>query len=60
MDRRIWLLTGAQFASATGAYAFTGLLAPLADELGVSLASAGQLSAAYALTYAIAGAPAMA
>jgi DHA1 family inner membrane transport protein len=60
MDRRIWLLTWAQFASATGAYAFTGLLAPLADDLGVSLATAGQLSAAYALTYAIAGAPAAA
>jgi DHA1 family inner membrane transport protein len=60
MDRRIWLLAGAQFASATGAYAFTGQLAPLAAELGVSLATAGQLSAAYALTYAMAGAPAAA
>lgn len=57
MDRRIWLLTAAQFASATGAYAFTGLLAHLATDLGVSLATAGQLAAAYALTYAIAGAP---
>lgn len=57
MDRRIWLLTAAQFASATGAYAFTGLLANLAADLGVSLATAGQLAAAYALTYAIAGAP---
>ncbi len=57
MDRRIWLLTAAQFASATGAYAFTGLLARLAEDLGVSLATAGQLAAAYALTYAIAGAP---
>jgi DHA1 family inner membrane transport protein len=55
MDRRIWLLTGAQFAAATGAYAFTGLLASLAEDLGVSLATAGQLSAAYALTYAAAG-----
>ncbi len=55
MDRRIWLLTGAQFASATGAYAFTGLLARLAEDLGVSLATAGQLAAAYALTYATAG-----
>jgi DHA1 family inner membrane transport protein len=60
MDRRIWLLTWAQFASATGAYAFTGLLARLADDLGVSLATAGQLAAAYALTYALAGAPAAA
>lgn len=60
MDRRIWLLAGAQFASATGAYAFTGQLAPLAAELGVPLATAGQLSAAYALTYALAGAPAAA
>ncbi|HEV7266542.1 MAG TPA: MFS transporter [Falsiroseomonas sp.] len=60
MDRRIWLLTWAQFASATGAYAFTGLLAPLASDLGVSLATAGQLTAAYALTYALAGAPAAA
>jgi DHA1 family inner membrane transport protein len=60
MDRRIWLLAAAQFASATGAYAFTGLLGPLAAELGVPLAVAGQLSAAYALTYALAGAPAAA
>jgi DHA1 family inner membrane transport protein len=60
MDRRIWLLTGAQFASATGAYAFTGLIATLAADLGVSLATAGQLAAAYALTYAVAGAPAAA
>lgn len=60
MDRRIWLLTFAQFAAATGAYAFTGLLAPLAADLGVSLATAGQLAAAYALTYALAGPPAAA
>jgi DHA1 family inner membrane transport protein len=60
MDRRIWLLAGAQFASATGAYAFTGQLASLAADLGVSLATAGQLAAAYAITYALAGAPAAA
>jgi DHA1 family inner membrane transport protein len=53
MDRRLWLLTGAQFAAATGAYAFTGLLARLAEDLGVSLATAGQLAAAYALTFAL-------
>jgi DHA1 family inner membrane transport protein len=57
MDRRIWLLAWAQFAAATGAYAFTGLLARLAEDLGVSLATAGQLAAAYALTFALAGAP---
>ena len=45
MDRRIWLLSGAQFAAATGAYAFTGLLASLAADLGVSVAAAGQLVA---------------
>jgi DHA1 family inner membrane transport protein len=55
MDRRIWLLAGAQFASATGAYAFTGLLADLAADLRMSLATAGQLAAVYALTYALAG-----
>jgi DHA1 family inner membrane transport protein len=60
MDRRIWLLTFAQFAAATGAYAFTGLLASLAADLGVTLATAGQLAAAYALTYARAGPPAAA
>jgi DHA1 family inner membrane transport protein len=58
MDPRIWLLAGAQFAAATGAYAFTGMLGPLAVELGVSLASAGQFTAAYALTYAVLGGPA--
>ncbi len=55
MDRRIWLLTGAQFAAATGAYAFTGLIARMAEDLGVSLATAGQLASAYALTFALAG-----
>ncbi len=55
MDRRVWLLAAVQFASATGAYAFTGLLARLAEDLGVSVATAGQLAAAYALTYALAG-----
>jgi len=55
MDRRIWLLTAAQFAAATGAYSFTGLLEPLAADLGVSIATAGQLAAAYALTYALLG-----
>ncbi|WP_137177767.1 MFS transporter [Roseomonas sp. AR75] len=60
MDRRIWLLAGAQFAAATGAYAFTGMLAPMAADLGVSLATAGQLATAYALTYALCGAPAAA
>ncbi|MGX9967027.1 MFS transporter [Roseomonas sp. F4] len=57
MDRRIWLLTGAQFAAATGAYAFTGLIARMAQDLGVSLATAGQLAAFYALTFALAGPP---
>jgi predicted MFS family arabinose efflux permease len=57
MDRRIWLLTGAQFAAATGAYAFTGLIAHMAQDLGVSLATAGQLAAFYALTFALAGPP---
>ena len=57
MDRRIWLLTAAQFASATGAYAFVGLLARLAEDLGVSVATAGQLASAYALTYAVCGPP---
>jgi DHA1 family inner membrane transport protein len=55
MNPRIWLLTGAQFASATGAYAYTGLLADVARDLDVSLATAGQLAAAYALTFAVLG-----
>ncbi len=60
MDPRIWLLTAAQFAAATGAYAFTGQLAGMAADLGVSVAAAGQLSAAYAMTYALAAVPAAA
>ncbi len=60
MDRRIWLLTAAQFAAATGAFAFTGLLAELAADLGVTLPVAGQLAAFYALAYALASAPAAA
>lgn len=52
MDRRIWILTLANFAVGTSSYVFTGLLAQIARDLDVSLATAGQLASVFALTFA--------
>lgn len=54
MDRAIYVLAFSSFAVGTQAYVFSGLLEALAGDLGVPVASAGQLASAFALTFAIA------
>lgn len=57
MDKRILVLALASFAVGTEAHVYAGHLAALAEELGVSVARAGQLAAAFAATYALAAPP---
>ncbi len=52
MDPRIMTLALASFAVGTGSYAFTGLLSSVADDLDVSVGTAGQLASSFALTFA--------
>lgn len=54
MPYAIYLLALAAFVVGTQSYVFSGLLANLADDLDVSVATAGQLLAAFAITSAIA------
>jgi predicted MFS family arabinose efflux permease len=49
----LFLLAACNFVVGSGAMALTGLIAPMADELAVSAASAAQLLAAYAVSFAI-------
>ena len=55
MKQSIWVLTAAPFAFATSTFVHAGLLEPMAGELGVSLAAAGQLQTAFAAASAIGG-----
>lgn len=52
---KLFILMLAPFAFGTGAYLVSGLLEPMATELGVSVASVGQLQSIFALTCALAG-----
>ncbi len=54
MPYAVYLLALAAFVVGTQSYVFSGLLADLADDLDVSVATAGQLLAAFAITSAIA------
>ncbi len=53
MIPRAALLAVGAFAIGTGNFVFVGVLEPLARDLGVSVASAGQLATVFALTYAV-------
>lgn len=53
MDSRIFLLPLGAFAIGTGNIVFVGVLEPLANDLGVSIAVAGQLATAFAVAYAL-------
>ena len=53
MNRPLLALACANFAVGTGALVIAGILKPLAGDLGISLAQAGQLISVYALAYAI-------
>ena len=54
VDRRLYLLSLGNFTVGTGNYGFLGLLAELAADLNVPVGQAGQLAAAFAITFAIA------
>ncbi|WP_434053835.1 MAG: MFS transporter [Roseibium sp.] len=54
MPMAIYILALAAFVVGTQSYVFSGLLADLACDLGVSVSTAGQLIAAFAITSAIA------
>jgi predicted MFS family arabinose efflux permease len=53
LPRSVPLLALATFALGTEAYVYAGHLTMLAADLGTSVASAGQLATAFALTYAL-------
>ncbi|MCI5047248.1 MAG: MFS transporter [Aquisalinus sp.] len=55
MNLRLYILPLAPFAFGTSAYVFTGLLEPMADDLDVSIAAAGQLQTAFAIACAVGG-----
>ncbi len=52
MNRNVIVLTAATCAVGTQTFVFAGLLIELAADMGISVAVAGYLAAAYALTYA--------
>lgn len=54
-DKRIWVLAVAGFAMGTEAFVYAGQLNALASDTGVSIATAGQLTAAFATTAAVTG-----
>lgn len=54
---RIPVLAAASFATATQSFVFAGLLAEMAADLAVPVASAGQLATVYALAFALAAPP---
>jgi predicted MFS family arabinose efflux permease len=55
VNPRIYVLTLSSFAFGSAAFIFAGLLEPMAADLGVSTAVAGQLQTAYVLTSAVLG-----
>lgn len=59
LPARVHLLAAGGFAVGTSAYIVSGVLQSVSTELGVSLTAAGQLTTAFALSYAL-GAPLLA
>lgn len=55
MTSKLLVLMLSPFAFGTGAYVFTGLLEPMADDLGVSVPVVGQLQSAFAIASALGG-----
>ena len=53
MPRPIWLFSLVNLVIGTGAFVISGILAPLAKDLGVSVPAAGQAMTAYALSTAL-------
>jgi len=54
VNPRIFILAFASFAFGTQTYVFAGLLERLANDLGVSIGTAGQLASVFAIVYAVA------
>lgn len=52
MNPRVLVLTLAALAFASGAYVFSGLLDPMAADLGVSVGAVGQLQTAFIIAAA--------
>jgi DHA1 family inner membrane transport protein len=59
LDFRIWLLSLATFAMGTATLVVAGILPPLAADLDVSVAAAGQVVTAFAVSFAV-GSPVLA
>src|SRR3954453_245665 len=57
MDLCPLVLTLGTFAIGTGSFVFAGLLGPVADDLSISVATAGQLITLYAIVYAVGSPP---
>jgi DHA1 family inner membrane transport protein len=53
MPRPLWLFSLVNLVIGTGAFVISGILAPLAKDLGVSVPAAGQAMTAYALSTAL-------
>jgi len=53
MPRLLWLFCCVNLVIGTGAFVLGGILAPLARDLGISIATAGQAMTAYALSTAL-------
>jgi predicted MFS family arabinose efflux permease len=59
MNSKLWLLMLGNLVVGSGSLVIAGILSPISQDLGVSVASAGQLMTVYALAFAL-GAPVMA
>ena len=53
LDLRLLGLASGTFAIGTGSFVFAGLLGGVAEDLSVSMATAGQLITLYAVVYAV-------
>ena len=53
MPRPLWLFSLVNLVIGTGAFVISGILVPLANDLGVSVPAAGQAMTAYALSTAL-------
>lgn len=59
MDRRLYYLTLGNVFIGTGTMVMSGILAPISQDLGITVSAAGQVTTVYALAFAL-GAPVMA
>lgn len=55
MDRRLLVLASGMFATGTDSFVVAGVLPQIAHSFDVSIGAAGQMTTAYALSFAVAG-----